>query len=182
MLLVGVLLAGAGCRYERVVKYKPFFAGMEGAETDTPAVIDEDLREAYARPTGPIEVENEDGSITLISRSVADLMRHIARTLANNEQELFVEQVLSERSRERLLRAGRQPEEAFEELKANQEAVAKLFTYLPMGEYSPNGVFKKVGDKTYLLRATGPGTRDLYWTGFDAVQEGGMWKLGWFYR
>jgi len=182
MTLFFMSIAGIafGCQYQRDVDYKPFFTGLEGAKTQTPASLSEEMREAYERPAGPTEIENPDGSVVLISRSIQDLMRHTVRTLTRNERELFLDQVLSQRSREQMIRAGKDPGETFDLLKQREADVAALFSLMPMGEYSPNAVLRKVGHKTYRVRVSGPGTGELWWTGLEAVQEEGQWRLGWF--
>src|SRR4051794_39002169 len=94
--LLAILAALNGCQTEeRVVHYKPFLSNLPDAKTGTPATGVEQVAEptAYA---GDTRIENPDGSVTLISRSALNLMAHIKTTLAKNEQDLFVKQVLSE--------------------------------------------------------------------------------------
>src|SRR5690606_257460 len=116
-----------------------------------------------------IVIENPDGSVTLISRRAAHLMSHIQRTLARDEEELFVEQVLSERTRAEYRERGLDPAEAFATLKKRSADVSMLFSRMPFGEASPSVIMSKVDDKTLRLTLTGAGTRDLHWTTMDIV-------------
>ncbi len=182
MLLIALPLAS--CRTEeKIVNYKPFFAGLDGVQTQTPATARE------SRPMEVIDVsqlsliaENPDGTKRLILKSPQNLMWHISRTLADGAEELFVEQVLSELTRSEYLSRGIDPAESFRTLKKDEKAIAKLFARMPMGQNTPNVIMRKVGDNVFRLKLTGHATRGLEkWTGFDTVLEGGDWKLRWFY-
>lgn len=181
-LVLGVL-ALAGCAPERrVVKWDPPLAGLPGAQTGAPVVRDESaMVSAGAAPDG-IVVEHEDGSVTLVSRSGRHLMVHIWTTIENEEEALFTEQVLSERTREEFVQRGYAPEEAFRELVRRKRDVARLFAQMPQGEMTPGVLMEKVGDRTYRLGVSGPGTEELPWRFMDMVMEGGNWRLRWFGR
>lgn len=184
-LAAGAIAACSGCRpEEKVVSYKPFFAGLEGVQTQTPAVIQ--------KSQGPIEdggelkpeelvQENPDGTKVLISRSGSQLMYHIQNTLAENDDKLFAEQVLSEATRQEFKANGRDPREAFAMLKPHQKDIGKLFARMPMGEYSPNVMMETVDRNMFRVKLTGQAARDLgRYSGFDMVLENGNWKLRWF--
>jgi hypothetical protein len=183
----GALLGAAGCQQEeRVVNYKPFFSGLSGAQMQT--------QPATARgPTLPGHdvvdeseifrsvVHNPDGTKTLLSKSGLQLMVHIQNTLADNEVELFVEQLLSEVTRREYEERGLDPAEAFKSLKRHERDIARLFGRMPLGENSPNVIMEAVGRNTFRVRLTGPATRDIgRYKGFDMVLEWGNWRLRWF--
>ena len=107
--LAAVLLAG--CRpEEKMVHYKPFMAGLEGVQTQTPAVVPkgQEPRVLDEESIGPESLvqENPDGTKMLHSRSGLHLMSHIQRTLAEGDDKLFGDQVLSELTKQEFLRAG----------------------------------------------------------------------------
>jgi hypothetical protein len=164
---------------ERVVRYKPFLSSIPDAKTATPATgVD-----AGPEPTayaGDTRIENPDGTITLISRSALNLMAHIKTTLAKNEQDLFVKQVLSEDTRQDYYNRGLDPHQAFTTLKAAETDINELFGRMPMGERGPNIVFKQIGPKLYVVELTGQAARGLRYVGFQMVLEKGNFRLRWF--
>jgi len=177
----------AGCQpEERIVNYKPFFSGLEGVQTQQPEVREGKVVSAGAvdrsELSQEIVIENEDGSVTLVSKSGSHLMRHIERTLYENEKELFVEQVLSEVTRREFEARGLDPTEAFDRLKEHERDIAELFARMPLGEHTPQVIMKSVGRNTFRVRLTGMGTEKLYWRGYDMVLEGGNWRLRWMVR
>lgn len=183
MVTVAALCATAmaACTYERVVNYKPFFAGLDGAEHRTDPVQDPSQRPGLAGAGDPrIVIENPDGSVTLMSRSGRHLMSHILRVLREEEPDLFVEQLLSERTRIEFEERGLDPADAYKTLKAHERELQILFARMPFGEQSPNVIMEKIDTKMYRVRLTGRATRDLQWTFMDMVLESGQWKLRWF--
>lgn len=188
-----VLVAGvAGCAPEEtVVSYKPFLAGLDGssqgvsvrhgqAHVEDGEVVGGSAGAAREAMRQPIVVENDDGSVTLISKSGMHLMRHIQRTLFNEERDLFTEQVLSNMTRQEYVQRGLDPGEAFDQLKERERDIAELFARMPLAENTPQVFRTKVGHNVFRLRVTGVGVNDLYWRGFDMILEGGDWRLRWF--
>ena len=177
--------AGAVSCQERVVNYKPFFTGLEGVETQSPAVSDGSgkvvLPDAEAGDKLKLIRENDDGSVTLVLKSGRHLMAHIQRTLADDEKEQFTEQVLSEITRAEYHERGVDPAKAFEALKKHQKDIAKLFNRMPMGEHSPHVIMEPIGRNMFRVRVTGQAKKGLdKWSGFDMVLEKGNWRLRWF--
>lgn len=185
-------LAAAGCaREEKVLYYKPFFSGLEGAQTQTPAVIThggstkgtkEDGTEVVDASKLSLVKDNPDGSKTLISKNGLHLMSHIQRTLADGDAGLLARQVLSSVTREEFRDRGVDPKEAYTMLKPHERDIARLFARMPLGEHSPNVEMTALGNNTFRVQVTGRSRDDLYWTGFDMALERGNWKLRWFVR
>jgi hypothetical protein len=180
-LLLCVGLSATGCQ-EKVINYKPFLTGIEGAKMQTAPVVEKGPAIAKGdEGAGTLVRKNEDGTVTLISKSGRQLMAHIQRTLAEDEQEQFTEQVLSEITRGEYFERGKDPAEAFALLKKHQKEISKLFSRMPMGEHSPNVLMERLGRNVFRVRVTGQAKKDLErWTGFDMVLEKGNWKLRWF--
>jgi len=180
---------GVGCQQEeRIVRYKPFLAGLEGVQTQTPAVVEKPKGPLAAAelPTAadgkdPLVVENPDGSKTLISRCGLHLMHHIQKTLADGDDKLFASQVLSQMTRDEYLGRGIDPREAFKTLKPREKEIAKLFSRMPLGENSPNVTMSTVGHNVFRVQLVGQAAKGLEgYTGFDMVLEKGSWRLRWF--
>jgi hypothetical protein len=173
-LLAAALLLG-GCAYEKDVNYKPFFSGLEGAKTGTPATLDasKQPRDPMSAGEQRIRVENKDGSVTLVTRNAQDLMRQVLMTLDKGERDLFTAQVLSRQTAEEYRVRALDPAGAFDTLKQREKEVRELFRRMPMGEHSPNVIMEKLGDNLYRVRLTGKATEGLDWTSFDMVLEGG---------
>lgn len=180
----GLLLAASCQQDEKIINYKPFFAGLEGAKTQTPPVT---AATAPALPKGDngnevgLLKENPDGSVTLVIKSGRNLMAHIQRTLAEDKKDQFTQQVLSEITRGEYQERGLDPVQAFDMAKKNQKEIGKLFNRMPMGEYSPNVLMEQLGRNMIRVRLTGQARKGLdKWTGFDMIMEKGNWRLRWF--
>jgi hypothetical protein len=184
--LVLLLLVPGCAREERIVHYKPFFAGLSGAQMQTAPVMQQ-----QTLPGGQVVdeselfrtvIENPDGSKTLRSTTGLQLMMHIQNTLADNEAELFVEQLLSEITRREYRERNLDPIESFHTLKKDERDIARLFSRMPLGENSPNVLMENLGRNMFRVRLTGPATRDVgRYRGFDMILEGGNWRLRWFF-
>ena len=186
--------ASTSCeREEKIHNYKPFFSGLEGAKTQTPATVEQSKKvpipEAEAGDKVGLIKENKDGSVTLISKSGRNLMSHILRTLADEEdavvakelKDQFVKQVLSEITRAEYRERNLDPEIAYTELKKQRKEIAKLFNRMPMGEYSPNVLMEQIGKNLIRVKLTGQAKKGMErWTGFDMILEKGNWRLRWF--
>lgn len=182
-VMLGLLLGTTGCE-TKIVRYNPPLAGLPGAQTGQRPVLDSSLKssasgidkQASAEPI----IENADGTKTLISRSGQDLMFHIARTMREDDEKLFTEQVLSEMTKDEFYERGYNPKIAFEEIKRRHEDVEKLFKVLPAGELTPGVLLEPVGVNIMRVRVHYHDPADLPWCGFDMRLEGPNWKLRWF--
>lgn len=162
---------------EKVVSYKPFFSGLEGATSQTTPVLSEEHKPAL--PEGAVADDGvqtgPDGATRLVARNALALMMHIQRTLAADEEALFVDQVLCEQTRREFQERGYDPAEAFKYLKKHEKAIRDLFTRMPAGERSPMVVATSLAPRVQRLKVTGLAAKDLKWTGFDMVLEGARW-------
>lgn len=121
-----------------------------------------------------------DGKKTLIAKTGRQLMVHIYKTLDDNKPELFVDQVLSDVTKQEFYARGYDPVEAFKELQRRREDIDTLFARMPMGESTPGVILSKVGKGTLRLEVEGMAARDLKWAGMDMVLEKGNYRLRWF--
>jgi hypothetical protein len=176
--------ATAGCsQEEKLVRYKPFFSGLEGVQTQTPAVGGQKSAVEYEEGGAGhgLIIEHDDGSRTLIIRSGLHLMAHIQKLLAEDEPDLFVEQVLSEITRQEYIARGLDPKEAFATLKQRERDIDTLFSRMPLGEHSPNVLRTQLGKNFFRVQVTGQALRGLgRYKGFDMILEKGHWRLRWF--
>lgn len=178
LLLVCVL---AGCKpYERVVSYDPPLAHLPGAQTQTPARAKPNPAVAGAPAGGRIVIEHEDGTVTLVSRNALQMLTHIRRLVAQDEEELFTQQILSERTKREFLERGFDPAEAFKEIKRREDDLLALLARMPMGEFTPGLYLETLGPNTFRLALYGKAAQDLNWTSVDIVIENGVWRLRWF--
>lgn len=172
----------AGCEpYEKVVYYNPPMGRLPGAQTQTAPVRREPrLSSAQADDDGRIVIEHEDGTVELISRNALQMLTHIRRLVAEDEEALFTEQILSERTKQEFIERGYDPAEAFRELKRREDDLMKLLARMPMGEFTPGLFLEKIGPNTFRLALYGRAAEGLDWTFVDIVVEHGVWRLRWF--
>jgi hypothetical protein len=171
-------VATPGCQSEpKVVSYKPFFTGLEGAASNTPPVLGSQHRPEIPEGATPDDgvIEEADGSTRLVARNAIALMAHIQRTLAEDEEALFVDQVLCEQTRLEFKERGHDPAESFRFLQRQQKDIRELFNRMPAGERSPMVIVTPLGPRAQRLKVTGLAAKDLKWTGFDMVFEGARW-------
>lgn len=181
-VVLAILVAPqAGCRYERIVRYDPMLAGLPGAESGTPVIrADGRTFDPLAAPKGGLRQEDEQGNVVLHSKSARHLLIHIVQTIENDEGELFVEQLLSERTKLEFAERDLDPMLAFEELKRRQRDVFTLYNALPMGELTPGVRFRTLGDNLYRVEVPRSWGRAMRWRIMDMVRERGNFRLRWF--
>jgi len=109
-------------------------------------------------------------------------MRHIFETLRDENKDLFIDQVLSEATKQEFQSHGKTPDDAYEMLVDELDSIDRLFARMPMAEHSPNAVFTRIGDGIHRLRLVRGAGRDLRWQGFDMISEDGNERLLWFYE
>lgn len=171
-----------GCeRYEKVVYYNPPMGRLPGAQTGMqPVTRASNSGGAAQTGDGEIVIENEDGTVTLVSQNALQMLSHIRRLLAENDEALFTEQILSARTRNEFTERGYDPAEAFKELKRREKDVMKLLARMPMGEFTPGLYLEQIGQGTFRLALYGRAGEGLEWTFVDIVVERGVWRLRWF--
>lgn len=182
-------LACAGCQEERIVAYHHPFEGLPnvtgGLATGPVRVNAMDPRIV---PEDRLFIEHEDGSRTLIMRSGRHLMVHIYNALADDDADIFAEQILSSLTRAEYVERGLDPRQALADLRARQRDMLALFNLMPEGENSAGAMWTRLGragpDNLPVVRLSisGPQTRDLGWNFMDMVMEKGNWRLRWFGR
>ncbi len=175
-------IVAAGCTETRVIpKRKPFMSGLPGTGGGGAFRLPtQDAADRAAETPVRTRVTNPDGTVTLRSPTVRDLMRHILETIAADEEELFTQQLLSTRTRTEFAERGFDPREAFRELKRRRADLRRLFSAMPVGEFTPGVLMRPVGRNVFRLSAEGDPS--MPWTFMDVVYEKGEYRLRWFGR
>lgn len=177
-VLIGVLAAG-GCVETKVIRNDVFMSGVPGVETQMDiGSSSSGLVVAMATTSEEMRAETETGETVLISRSIRDLIIHIAWCLENDEAELFGDWLLSEQTKQEFIGEGYEPADAYWLLKQTEAGVRELLERMPQGEYTPGLFLEPVGDQVFRLRV--PGGSSYTYTFIDAVQKRGFWTLRWF--
>lgn len=188
LLPIAAGLVVGGCVERRVVNWNPPLSNLPGARSGMQPQGDRfaNLVDPTRISEEKLVVENSDGSRRVIARSGRHLMIHVYNALAEQDRELFLDQVLSDMTRREFEERGRDPGEAFDMLLARREDIVLLFNAMPNGEYTPGVVWDKLSaaneehGNIVRLTVTGPVGRDLAWNAMDMVMEGGHWRLRWF--
>lgn len=180
-----VMLLLAGCApEEKVLRYKPFLTGVSGAQFAGEQGRHVNPNQGYEDPTRPADgqksvVELADGSKVLISKNVRQMMTHLETCLDSGEDDLLLEQVISEKTKEEYRGRGKDPREVVRMLKRHRKDIAKLFSRMPMGEYTPTVILDQPGDKMWVVRLTGAPAEGLKFTKLWARLEEGNWRFVW---
>ena len=174
----------AACEEEKIVYYRPMFAGLPGVESNTPITDSKPLGASNDPPPTPSEeltVKSPDNkTTTLVARNGRHLMIHIYTTLNEENEALFLDQVLSRRTKDEYYERGLDPHEAYVILRDNFDSVKKLFDQMPMGEFTPGMYMEPVGPNVQRVEVHGRAAQGLPWTGFDMIREGTDYRLRWF--
>lgn len=166
----------------RITHYKPFFANITGAEFvegGEPVNADRGYVDPTVVPDNRIVIENPDRTKTLVARSVRHMMTHLERCLDQNEDDLLLEQVISQKTKDFYRTEGRDPRELIDSLRMNRKEIARTFARMPMGEKSPTVILDQPGDKTWCVEIVGGAAKDLMYRRLWARMEQGNWKFLW---
>jgi hypothetical protein len=179
-LLIAVAAFLSACE-TRVVSHNSFLTGLQGSEQQLPSnrTLGEYADPTLVREDALVKEDAKTGARTLTARSGRHLMIHIYNCVDQDDVELFVSEVLSERTRLEFARRGVDPREGFKRLQAHQEDLQRLFSQMPAGEYTPGLFLRPVGGGVQRVELDGLAAKGLFWTGFDMVQERGSWRLRW---
>lgn len=178
---VCVIASLSACKYERIVSQSGLLVGLDGAESKIPAKQQSrPLPDFLRTPDEGIRIEEDDGTVTLYSKSVRQLMAHMITTIADGEKDLFIEQLLSTRTKDEFIERGLDPGIAFDELVRRQRDVGRLFYFMPMGEFTPGIDYRTIGPNVFRLKLPSRTREGLYWIGIDVIFEDYNYKLRWF--
>lgn len=185
LALLPLLVAGCA-QDEKIVAYKPFFAGIGSAEFGTQPVnagrSGEAVDPTTIVPDQGLVIEEEDGTRTFIARSPRHVMAHLQALLDENTPEgdqILLDQLVSEKTLEFYQSKGKDPADFIKELRARRKEVAKTFARMPMAEHSPTVIIDQPGDRMWCIRLTGAAAKDVRYTQFWVRLEGRQWKLMW---
>lgn len=191
-LLVALFLAGCQPE-ERIVSVKGNFQHLTGAQggyetTEGTPRKKFDLERALDRaeetplPGEPVEGQPlrrkmPDGTILLVSRSPRHLVLHLAATLQAKEDELLLNQVLSERLKNNYRERGIDPMEAVKYMHKHEKEIYKLLVAIPMGDQTPGAITKTVGRNVFEIEAPGGVMLEQKFTRMQVVLESGGFRL-----
>ncbi|MBX3357470.1 MAG: hypothetical protein KF745_03490 [Phycisphaeraceae bacterium] len=178
LVVASAVLAGCG-QEERVVQYKPFFAGLEGAKTGEPAVLGNGSSAAAPTDESDLIKTLPDGRKTVNARTVRQLILVIEQLLAEPDDELMFDQVISETTKQHLISQGRDPKAYVQYLHAQRREIARLFARMPLGEHSPTVIFEATDKNQFVVRLTGAAANGLYFTRIWVAMDRGRYRLVW---
>lgn len=179
-----------GCESEeKVVRYKPFLAGLTPALQEGMTLkqgTEPVLNDSRVRPVDPGEVPdnkivivNEDKSERYISRSPVHVMRHVERCLDEEKDKPLLDQIVASSTKEHYRAQGKDPMVFIESLHERRKDIAKLFSRMPQGESSPTVQLRQFPDRVWRLDVVGGYAKDLVLTRLWVQMESGQWKLMW---
>jgi hypothetical protein len=180
ILLAAPILAGAGCYEERIVGARGLLVGLPGAESGLPTKSNAKYVPTLATPAGGIRQEIDEDTVLLYAKTIQHLMSHITHAIQNDEQDLFVEQILASETLDEFRSKDVDPGLGFQEVVRRQRDVFMLFNAMPFGEATPGLRLDPIGPNQFRLALPKSAWGDLKWVGIDAVFEDGNFKLRWF--
>ncbi len=184
-MCVGLLtLATAACqREEKVVRYKPFFTGIAGAEfggQEPVRPVTPPRRDPTAVDEGSEVVRvNPDKTKALDLRSPRQTMLALEKLLDEEDDETIWTQLLSSVTIEELKQRGYTREQYLNHLHECRRDIAKTFARMPLGHNTPTVITEKPEPKTWIMRLTGAARKDMRFTRVWVRLEEGQWRLRW---
>ncbi len=185
----------AACAEERTVSVKGGLIGLPGAthnygaDVQTSRSQGKSIEQALATHA-PLagqeltEVENEplrytddEGNITLVSRTPRHLLFHLIRTIENGEDQLLFDQVLSAQTKGDYTNAGKDPWDAVEYIKRHERDIRRLVQVMPLGEQTPGLILRPIGPNRFRLSATPASSTDLRFRHVEFAVEQGHFRL-----
>ncbi len=195
-LALAAALALAGCTEERIVSVRGGLTGLPGAEGGRKADAPLDPARAGQTQWEPLLAEFNgsaepdeapdpqtlratlpDGSVRLVSRSPNDVMFHLARTLANDERPLLLDQVMSDALKRSYASRDLDPAQGADYLFKHRQDIARLLAAIPLGEQTPGVYLEPIGRNAFRLRAPAQLAPDLRFTSIDFIIERGQFRL-----
>lgn len=188
---IGIICVGCETT-TRVISVRGGLQNIEGAEggirPDAPNAQTTASLEAVASrlygplPGTPIEGntlrrELENGDILLVSRSPAELVFHLRRTIRDEEWELLYQQLLSEQLKNAYEERGLQPTAALDFVKEYARAITELLTMIPAGDQTPGAGFERIGRNAYRITIPGGRLNETTFVSMDVVYEDKSFKL-----
>lgn len=175
-----VFAASSACRQERIVSRQGLLSSIPGAQSSIPDPRDARRPDVLQTPRGGIRQTLEDGSVVLHSKSIQHLITHIVHAIQNDEEDLFVNQLLAFETLEEFRIRRVDPALGFQEVVRRRRDAFELFAAMPFGESTPGLFLEPTGRNEFRLQLPRSSWGELDWVGIDAVFEDGNFKLRWF--
>jgi len=179
---VVALVCLIGCAEEqRVTRYHPFMANLPDVKMGT-APVGSVLGNAPDPTAGSSEtlvIEQPNGTKKLVSGNIRQLLYHLVNCLANDELELFYDQLVAAETKQDYRGKGKDGFAFVEYLKQNETDIDLLVSRMPMAEHTPSVALDQPSRNVFKLRLTGLAKKDMNFTALWAVHEKGTWKLMW---
>ncbi len=180
-----VAVAASGCAGYREVEQK---GGIEAAlKSQGPGAsdwdyllasgVDPEERALSDQETATLRRTEEDGSVTLISRSPSHVMYHLTQTLRNKEYDLLLDQVISDATKSEYRKRAADPMDAVRYLTSNEREIQSLFAAMPLGDQTPGVLFETIGPNQFRLAPPAAISHELKFKHFDVIIERREFRL-----
>jgi len=110
---------------------------------------------------------------------VRSLMTALEHCLDTGEDDLIIDQVISDMTRQEYRGRSEDPRAVLKFLRFHRKDLALLFARMPMAEHTPTVILEQPGDRMWTLRLTGAAAKDLELTKLWARLEQGNWRFVW---
>lgn len=121
--------------------------------------------------------ELENGDILLITRSPAELVFHLRRTIRDEEWDLLYEHLLSDKLKEAYEEKGMDPTAALEFVKKYARDITELLVMIPAGDQTPGAGFERTGRNAYRITIPGGRMNESTFVSMDVVYEDKSFRL-----
>ncbi len=166
-----------------VRRQRSLFEGLPGATRGGEAFIGNtnSIPSLSAQGETPVAdlLTSVDGKDTLISTRPRHVMVHLAMRLNDNKEQAFLDQIVSDVTKQQFVGEGKSEGDIIDFLQTNYDDIMILFGRMPAAELSPNVAFDRFNSGQYRIRITGAATKGLRFTELWLEQKSGKWKFVW---
>lgn len=157
----------AGCEERRVINRRVALRGIPGAvggeDVDAPLAGGSSDRPAFDAINNPanyatprdldatLRVKGPDNKPRLVSRNPREMLLHLRTTLANEEYDLLLGQIVAEQTKSEYRKRGKDPAEAVEFFRRHRDDILRLVQEFPLGELTPDRMAQPIGPSTFRL-------------------------------
>jgi len=166
-----------------VRRQRSLFEGLPGATRGGEAFAGNGDPLSSLRAQGETPIANllssVDGKDTLVCTRPRHVMVHLAMRLNDDKEQAFLDQIVSDVTKQQFVGEGKSEREIIDFLQSNYDDIMLLFARMPAAELSPNVAFDRFTGGQYRIRITGAATKGLRFTELWLEQKGGKWKFVW---
>ncbi len=166
-----------------IKRQRSMFEGLPGAKRGGEDFTSQSDPLALPTAQGDASIKDllttQGGKDILVCKRPRHVMVHLAMRLNDGKEQLFLDQIVSDITKQQFVGEGKTEQDIIDFLQTNYDDIMILFARMPAAELSPNVAFDRFNGGQYRIRITGAATKGLKFTELWLEQRAGAWKFVW---